>query len=174
MVRVVYAMHDQEIDFRQVRTVFVYAAAEPRVPGVQAEAFLSGESMPVCGGALSSHFAAGPADARAILDAGLLHDSDHAGWRDWLSRASMAPPPALDGPVVEDLNLLRAAALRGQGVALCPTAMIPSDLGDGHLVRLSDVSVLDDHHYYLLTRSAFEAVAELRDWAVASCWSAPR
>lgn len=41
------------------------------------------------------------------------------------------------------------AALTGQGVALCSLATIRSDLAEGRLVRLSDVSVLDGFDYNL-------------------------
>ncbi|WP_430538096.1 hypothetical protein, partial [Bacillus cereus] len=50
------------------------------------------------------------------------------------------PGPSPEGPVFEDFNLLRAAALEGQGVALCPLAMIAGDLAAGRLVKLSDLT----------------------------------
>jgi DNA-binding transcriptional LysR family regulator len=55
----------------------------------------------------------------------------------------------LPGSIFEDFNLLRAAALAGQGVALCSLAMIQPDLAAGHLVQLSDISVLEEFDYYL-------------------------
>ena len=53
----------------------------------------------------------------------------------------------------EDFNLLRAAALAGQGVALCSLSMIRPDLAEGRLVQLSDIPVLEEFDYYL-TQSA--------------------
>ena len=72
----------------------------------------------------------------------------------------------------EDFNLLRAAALAGQGVALCPEAMIRPDLEAGHLVRLSTVSVMEDFGYHLLSGplagSMMQRQAQAcRDWALA-------
>ena len=56
----------------------------------------------------------------------------------------------MPGSIFEDFNLLRAAALAGQGVALCSLAMIQPDLAAGRLVQLSDISVLDEFDYYLI------------------------
>ena len=106
-----------------------------------------------------------------IAAAGLLHDTDHAGWNAWLSRAGAGcARGAPDGPVYEDFNLLRAAALAGQGVALCPLAMIRDDLDSGRLVQLSPVTVLENYGYYLLANDPQPAdLAEnaqaFQDWA---------
>jgi LysR family glycine cleavage system transcriptional activator len=81
------------------------------------------------------------------------------------------PMPVQQGAAVfEDFNLLRAAALAGQGVALCPLAMIRGDIEAGRLVQLSDVSVLEDHGYHLVTGPGAEgaqapAARAFRDWA---------
>ena len=84
-------------------------------------------------------------------------------------RGGYGTPRLLDGL---DFNLLRAAALAGQGVALCPEAMIRPDLEAGHLVRLSTVSVMEDYGYHLLSGplagSMMQRQAQaFRDWALA-------
>jgi LysR family glycine cleavage system transcriptional activator len=167
-VRIVYAFHGQEIDFAEVDLAFVYAAG-PLVPapGVTAELFLSGESVPVCSPAL----AAAGAAAAEIGRMQLLHDTDEAGWRLWFARAGAAPPPRWSGPVFQDFNLLRAAALSGQGVALCPQAMIRDDLDAGRLCLLSEVSVMETSGYYLLRAAGAPprpAAVAFRDWALAA------
>ena len=60
--------------------------------------------------------------------AGLLHDTGDAGWRAWLDAAGEPGTVVGPGPVFEDFNLLRAAALAGQGVALCPLAITCGEL----------------------------------------------
>ena len=102
----------------------------------------------------------------------MLHDTDRNGWKEWFERANAAIPAPQTGPVYEDFNLLRAAALSGQGVALCPLAMIRPDLEAGRLVRLSPVMVKEDSGYYLLWgplsgTPMMEPARAFRDWAFA-------
>ena len=170
-IRIIYAMHGRDIDFRDVHLAFVFARGMPALPGIRAEGFLPGDSVPVCSPALAARL--GPGDpARAIAALGLLHDTDTAGWQAWFTRAGLGDhaPPA--GPVFEDFNLLRAAALSGQGAALCPEAMIRADLDAGHLVRLSPLSVLEEFGYYLLwgppAAGGWQDKAQaFRDWTFA-------
>jgi LysR family glycine cleavage system transcriptional activator len=167
-VRIVYAFHGQEIDFTDVDLAFVWAAGPfAPEPGVTAELFLPGKSVPVCSPALG---AAGIAET-TIGQLPLLHDTDETGWRTWFARAGVAMPRRWAGPVFQDFNLLRAAALAGQGVALCPRAMIRDDLESGRLRMLSEVSVMETSGYYLLggTASLRRAdAAGFRAWALAA------
>ena len=73
----------------------------------------------------------------------------------------------------EDFNLLRAAALSGQGVALCPAAMVQPDIDAGSLVQLSDDRAAGMGEYYLVTRAATshslaKQVEIFSDWAMAA------
>ena len=65
---------------------------------------------------------------------------------------------------------MRAAALSGQGVALCPEAMIRPDLEAGHLVRLSGIQVLEDCGYYILSGARADRAGtdarDFLDWAL--------
>ena len=163
-IRIVYAFHGQLIDFLEVDLAFVWAPGplEAR-PGVAAEVFLPGASVPVCGQALSG---------QPVGEMVLLHDTDETGWRDWFARAGLLPPLRWSGPVFQDFNLLRAAALAGQGAALCPVAMIGDDLASGRLLKLSDVSVAGASGYYLLRgpHAAQRArwTEAFRNWAMAA------
>ncbi len=159
-IRVIYAMHGRDIDFRNVHLAFVFADSTPAKTGVTATPFLSGTSVPVCSPALIAGFGGQVPSAAAILAAGLLHDTDATGWQTWLHKAAADVPSQLPGPVFEDFNLLRAAALSGQGVALCPIAMIHDDLDTGRLIQLSPISVLEQFNYYLV--SAIPAEPSIR------------
>jgi LysR family glycine cleavage system transcriptional activator len=168
-LRIVYAFHGQVIDFTEVDLAFVWAAeALQAEPGVTAELFLPGASVPVCSPALAA-VGRGPTVIGCLP---LLHDTDEGGWRRWFARADVAPPPRWAGPVFQDFNLLRAAALAGQGVALCPRAMIRDDLETGRLRLLSEVSVMEPSGYYLLSAAARhrrgDAAAAFRAWALAA------
>ncbi|MEF9605516.1 LysR substrate-binding domain-containing protein, partial [Paracoccus sp. PXZ] len=110
-LRVVYAMHGQEIDFRSTHFAFVFADGPPVLPGVRVMAFLPGESAPVCNPSLLPGLGEAPPSAAEIKAAGLLHDTDTSAWRAWLLRAGNGIGPDEAGPVFEDFNLLRAAAL---------------------------------------------------------------
>ncbi len=64
---------------------------------------------------------------------------------------------------------MRAAALSGQGIALCPVAMIRDDLDMGRLVQLSHISVLERFNYYLVSGNPAEpsirtAMQAFMDW----------
>lgn len=168
-LRIIYAFHGQVIDFAEIDLAFVWAPGDlPAEPGVTAELFLPGESVPVCSPALAD---AG-ADMAEIGRMPLLHDTDEGGWRQWFARAGVAPPQRWAGPVFQDFNLLRAAALAGQGVALCPRAMIRDDIETGRLRLLSEVSVMEASGYYLLSGASpprrDDASAAFRTWALAA------
>lgn len=171
-IRVIYAIHGQRIDFADADFALVFSQGRPEVEGIRATPFLPGASAPVCSPQLASKIAGDDLGA-TLLAAGLLHDSGLGGWRQWLERAGFEPPAALPGPVFEDFNLLRAAALAGQGVALCPVAMIEEDLRVGRLVQLSAATVHDDYQYYLLDHlptdpRAQKAAGDFRAWLLAA------
>ncbi|ASJ74722.1 LysR family transcriptional regulator [Granulosicoccus antarcticus] len=167
-VRIIYAIHGQEIDFGDVDLAFVFDNSLPSRAGAHTHTFLPGISAPVCSPAVRETMS-GERLPEGIALAGFLHEHDHTGWARWFARADCGSAPSLSGPVFEDFNLLRAAALAGQGVALCPLAIIREDLQSGNLVQLSDITVNKDYIYYLLehafcdetTRQATQA---FRSW----------
>lgn len=171
-LRIVYAMHGRDIDFDAVHLAFVFAPEAPRIPGVASMFFLSGDSAPVCSPALLRR--AGRADdpptPAALVGLGLLHDGGTEGWRTWLEETGGDVGDTIPGATFEDFNLLRAAALSGQGVALCPLEMVEPDLRSGNLVQLSEHTVSYGSDYYLLSRATASPglAAQTRiflDWA---------
>lgn len=171
-LRILYAIHGKDSDFRDADVAVVFSEGEPEVPGTTATRFLPGASAPVCSrGFAQAHV---PLDTpEAMLNAGLLHDTDRSGWQAWLANAGCPENTVLAGPVFQDFNLLRAAALAGQGVAICPPAIIRDDLAAGRLVQLSQRTVMDGHAYYVLRRitggSAIDATqAAFCDWLLAT------
>lgn len=151
-LRIVYAHHGDDIDFGEADVAFVFSDAEPSGEEFKAERFLSGRSVPVCSPSLLAGRSGQDIKPSDFLEMGLLHDTDESGWKAWLEKAgSQASTERLAGAVFEDFNLLRIGALSGQGIALCSVAMIEPDLADGLLVKLSDLSVLDNFDYYVAT-----------------------
>ena len=107
-----------------------------------------------------------------MLAAGLLHDTDASGWRDWFDATGEPEVAVAAGPVFEDFNLLRAAALAGQGVALCALAIIADDLREERLVQLSDRLIRAEYGYYIVTQRTAEepsgAVGRFRAWLLST------
>ena len=144
-VRIIYAIHGQPIDFRDVDLAVVFAESPPTPSGMVVTPFLPGLTVPVC----APHFGQ-PATPAEMLDAGLLHDTDAGGWRAWFDAVGVPEANVAGGPVFEDFNLLRAAALAGQGVALCPLAIVADDIGAERLVQLSDTAIRAEFGYYIV------------------------
>lgn len=152
-IRIVYAMHGREVNFHDVHLAFVFSK-EP--PTIGAHFFLGGQSMPVCSPSALARLGRKPETVTDFLTLGLLHDGTQTGWTNWLSlldsvASDPAHAPTYEGTTFEDFNLLRAAALSGQGVALCPKAMIQADLKSGGLVQVSPRLQDDGFNYYLMS-----------------------
>lgn len=168
-VRLVYALHGQPVEFRDVDVAIVFGSDPPRIAGALVTRFLTGATVPVCAPHLGLDRSATGAD---IVGAGLLHDTDATGWRTWLEAAG-GPHTVAPGPVFEDFNLLRAATLAGQGVALCPLAIIADDLREGRLVQLSERRINSDAAYYVvvpnhLALAPASAASLFRDWLLST------
>lgn len=167
-VRVVYAIHRQPIDFADVDIAVVFAETPPELPGMTVTRFLPGLTVPVCAPHLGR-----PASVVAMLEAGLLHDTDTSGWRAWLDASGAPEVDVTAGPIFEDFNLLRAAVLAGQGVALCPPAIIADDIREGRLVALSETAIRANYGYYIVTSTEPHArlgpvAAAFRDWLLST------
>ncbi len=176
-VRIVYAMHGREINFHDVHLAFVFAKEAPSGPLIEAHFYLAGQSVPVCSPSRLARLGQTPESVTDFLTLGLLHDGTPTGWTNWLSGLDSCSPvqadaASFDGTTFEDFNLLRAAALSGQGVALCPKAMIQPDLKSGGLVQISKRVQDDGYNYYLLSSTAASPRVNrqaqvFRDWAMA-------
>ncbi|GLR68328.1 LysR family transcriptional regulator [Acidocella aquatica] len=164
-LKIIYAIFGHEINFEDVDIAIVYAKDKPIAPKMDILRLLSGASVPVCSqGFVQTH--AQLTEAADIAKCNLLHDTDTSGWRKWLGDAY---PVANHGPaeiIFGDFNLLRAAVLAGQGIALCPTDIIQDDLAAGRLVRLSDRTINDEYNYFVLRRGApaNDPISVFFDW----------
>lgn len=146
-VRLIYAFHRQPPDFGEADIEVRYGEAQ--WADCQVTPFLPGRAVPVASCSYAER--AGPFSApQHFLGANLFHDTDRSGWVEWFHKAGLASAGSAPGPIFEDFNLLRAATLAGQGVALCATALLRDDLAAGRLKILSDLSIHDHRGYYIL------------------------
>lgn len=141
-----------------------------RWPGMDATLLFDGAAAPVAAARLVG---AGGRDlaVSAYRSFPLLHDVDKSGWRTWLAGAGapVGGDDDLEGPVFADFALLRAAVLAGQGIALCPPALLRPELASGELVQLSDKTIDSDKGYYLVrprARADRAAVDSFARWLV--------
>lgn len=166
---VTYALHGSPIDFTEVDIAFVFAHSTPQLKGTKVARFRSGQSYPVC----SAEFLRSQVhlDHHKIAQSPLLHDANTPeNWQDWFKKAAVSNPEQAAGSSFDDFNLLRSAALAGQGIALCPVAMIEDDLKARRLVQLSDISVSQDSGYYLISSENSEQSTSRQlfsDWVFA-------
>ena len=165
-VKVIYAFHGQKIDFEECDIAVLWGRGDWE--DCRATRFLEGDTVAVCNpnyldreGPFST-----PAD---IIGKAVLHDTNRTDWQNWMRHAGMKNPEVAPGPVYEDFNLLRAAALAGQGIALCPRSAIADDLSSGRLVQLFDIAVKQDYGYHIVEPAAggerrTEAIGQFKDW----------
>lgn len=128
--------------------------------GLQAIPLLQEELFPVASPALLR--GGGPPLQRFadLLQHQLLHDSDAhpaqpwMSWRNWFAREGLDPAAADRGLSFTDSNVLMAAAIAGQGVALGRAPHLGEQLARGHLVRLFDQSWLAEWRYFIVAPTA--------------------
>lgn len=132
-------------------------------PGPGATKLLSAETRPTCSAEfLARHgpFAA-PGD---LLQSDLLHDETTEAWARWFAAAGVHVAPKA-GPIFADFTLMIGSVISGQGVGLCPTALIANELADGSLVTLFDMPTDVDKDYWLIeAKHLSQEAATLRDW----------
>ncbi|MFK0204615.1 LysR family transcriptional regulator [Agrobacterium sp. NPDC090283] len=138
--------------------------------GENAAALFSAETRPTCAPAYL--VSSGPFDDEAsLLRAELLHDDSETAWRDWFAVGDM-PLPYGAGPIFADFNLLVTALKAGQGIGLCPTALLREEIANGQLAVLFDRAVDTDKYYWLIRTEEMTAQAKiLADWLVTEAYT---
>jgi len=169
-VKVVYAFADQKIDFDEVDIAVLWGPGEWE--GCRSTRLLPGSTVPICNPIYLEK--EGPFDVpQTILGKPLLHDTDRLDWQNWMRHAGLKHAGPSPGPIFEDFNLLRAAALAGQGIALCPRYLIGDDLATGRLVQLFDIDIKHDYAYSIIEPGSgisrrSEALDTFKDWLLST------
>jgi LysR family transcriptional regulator, glycine cleavage system transcriptional activator len=134
--------------------------------GENAVALFSAETRPTCAPGCAAKF--GPFDnVDSLLRAELLHDDTEAAWQNWFAAGGISLPDNA-GPVFADFNLLVTALKAGQGIGLCPTALLHDEIAAGQLTVLFDRAADTEKYYWLTEAEEMTAPARLlADWLVA-------
>jgi len=143
-------------------------------PGVRAEHLMNDVIFPVCSPALLR--GATPKSVRELLRYPLIHDvgvSEGEPWAEWSTWAREDGADASNAPShlrLGDTNLVLAAAMEGQGIALARRTITQGLIDRGLLVRpLGSVSRPTDYAYYFVcSEDRFDnpKVVALRDWLI--------
>ncbi len=136
-------------------------------PAVNAVSLLPAETRPTCSREYERRH--GPIRTPAdLLNVDLLHDETTAAWTRWFTLEGVHEPPK-PGPIFADFGLMIGSVIGGQGVGLCPTALIAEELGNGTLVALFDTALDTDKSYWLIEADHLSDDAEtFRDWLIAA------
>ncbi|KQW54081.1 transcriptional regulator GcvA [Variovorax sp. Root411] len=135
-------------------------------PGLASQRVLTVEMVPVAAPALVAEHGK-PKKPADLLRWPRVNDAERKGWRLWFEAQGVADAGPARGPSFDDAGLLLQAVLAGQGAALLPAAMMAPEIAQGRLVRLSNVTWLENFAYYLVCPEGNRErpkVAAFRDW----------
>lgn len=144
---------------------FITFGQEPR-PHLKIEQLLSVEFSPMCSPAYLSRFQ-NFNDLGILNAATLLHMRDFADWESWMQLSGLPSEHARRGICYSDMNIVHAAVLAGQGIAIGDTVLWGKELRAGKLMRPFSSSLHAGNGYYLCTPEenlGNEIVVEFHNW----------
>ncbi len=136
------------------------------LPGMEVELLKELEFTPLCSPALLNRVD-GLGTPEALLQTTLLHLTDFRDWDAWLNLAGLPSSAAERGIRFSDMNLVYAAALRSQGVAMGDEFICRQAMDEGLLVRPFDLAIRSPRSYCVVVppeKSDNPAGAAFRDW----------
>ena len=138
-------------------------------PDMEVEHLKGVEFTPLCSPALLNRLGGLP-DPADLIGANLLHLTDYSDWADWFRLAGLPEEAARGGHRFSDMNMVYAATLASQGVAMGDEFICHEALAQGTLVRPFDLAIRSPRSYHLVVppgKRANPAVAAFRSWMVA-------
>ncbi len=146
-LRVIYAFHGRTNSSHDFDVAINWGPDLKK--GKNAVAFLPGATVAVANPALIARMPS-LTTSHILQEYPLLHDLDRSGWVKYLAEVGLGNSAANSGPIFEDFNLLRAAALAGHGLALCPRSLIADDVLAGRLTIIFPEHVILQEYWYWL------------------------
>ncbi|HSI39054.1 MAG TPA: LysR substrate-binding domain-containing protein [Xanthobacteraceae bacterium] len=122
--------------------------------------------MPVCSPVLLNQLG-GLSDPVDVFRTVLLHLDGLGDWLNWFAAAGIVGPRAEQGVIFSDMNLVLAAAIAGQGIAIGDNFVCRHMLDTGRLVRPFELSIRSSRAYYFVTereRAGNPAIQAFADW----------
>lgn len=135
-------------------------------PGLEAYPLIHLDFFPVCSPAFL-HRHGDITETSQLAELPLLHDLNYYCWSKWLEQMGEHGVNPRRGSILDDSNVLMQAAIDGQGVAMCSTALAYDQLASGHLVRLFDQAFVSRWAYHLIypaKHAQDQRVIAFRDW----------
>ncbi len=135
-------------------------------PDMEVELLKEVDFTPLCSPAWLNRFES-MSDTGALLGATLLHLGDYDDWEGWFRLAGMPVETAHRGLRFADMNLVYAAALGAQGIAMGDEFICQAAIRAGQLVRPFDLSLRSVRSYFVVVppeKAGNPAVAAFRDW----------
>lgn len=135
-------------------------------PDMKVELLVEVEFTPLCSPVLINKTVAlsDPSDVRKAC---LLHLVDDDDWEEWLTTAGVDPAFAQTGITFSDMNLVYAAAMTGQGIAMGDEFICRNAMATGALIRPFDINIKSKRAYYLVVSEAKadnKTVVAFSDW----------
>ena len=104
-----------------------------------------------------------------LVQGPILHQHDRLDWSDWCAVAGLDPVVFNNETVIADSSFVLQAALDAQGSALGVFPLMQGEIDDGRLVRLTDIDLVPQRSFYLLSRpgqAAISCVRKVCDWLI--------
>ncbi|HLI11296.1 MAG TPA: transcriptional regulator GcvA [Alphaproteobacteria bacterium] len=137
-----------------------------RYPGLASDRVIAVEIVPVAAPALVAKLGR-PTTPAALTRWPLVHDAERKAWHLWFEAQGIHDIGPPRGPAFDDSGLLLKAVLAGQGAGLLPAAMVALDVAARRLVKVADVTMLDDFAYYLVCPAEYRErpkITAFRNW----------
>ena len=135
-------------------------------PSMEVELLKEVEFAPLCSPALLNRFDGLP-EISSLLQANLLHLGDYQDWQNWFRIVGLPEEAARTGQRFSDMNLVYAATMASQGVAMGDEFICRQAMAEGLLVRPFDTAIRSERSYFLVVppeKSGNPAVAAFRTW----------
>lgn len=135
-------------------------------PSMQVDLLKEVEFTPLCSPALLNRLDGLP-DLEGLLQANLLHLYDYEDWLNWFRLAGLPEDGARTGQRFSDMNLVYAATMASQGIAMGDEFICREAMAQGLLVRPFDITIRSSRSYFMVVpeeKAANPAVIAFRSW----------